>query len=285
MTPDAGRYLQRIGHAGALDPEWTTLRSLHVAHLRHVPFENLDIPLCRPIQLDQAHLFAKIVTDRRGGFCYELNGLFAWLLAELGFRATLLSARVARPDGTFSPEFDHLVLRVDLPDGRPAAGDGGRSWIADVGFGDSFLEPVPLAAGRVVEPAGQAFRLVEATESRDGWCLERRDGAGAWRPQYAFTLRERMLGEFDERCLYQQRSPESHFTQHAMATVVTPDGRITVSDARVITTRRDCEGGACDRRPLRYASVLDSTFGIVLPDTDLRRLHTFSYAASHSAGR
>ncbi len=162
-------------------------------------------------------------------FCYELNGLFAWLLGELGFRATLLSARVARSDGTFSPEFDHLVLRVGLPDGRPPAEGDVRSWIADVGFGDSFLEPVPLVAGRVVEPAGQAFRLVEAAESTDGWCLERRDGAGAWRPQYAFTLRERMLGEFDERCLDQQRSPASPTTRRCSPSASASPSRTTIS--------------------------------------------------------
>ena len=85
---------------------------MHRAHLLAVPFENLDIHLGRPISLDQDALFGKIVTRRRGGFCYELNGLFALLLRELGFEVTLLSAGVARADGGFGPEFDHLTLLV-----------------------------------------------------------------------------------------------------------------------------------------------------------------------------
>jgi N-hydroxyarylamine O-acetyltransferase len=114
-------YLNRIGCSGAREPTLDTLRQLHLAHVSSVPFENLDIPR-RPIVLDEAALFAKIVGRRRGGFCYELNGLFAALLRELGFRVTLLSARVPNAEGRPVPEFDHLVLRVDLAE----------PWLADV---------------------------------------------------------------------------------------------------------------------------------------------------------
>src|SRR5919109_1202974 len=98
-------YLDRIGYRGPLEPTAETLRALHVAHLLGVPFENLNIGMGWPIVLDEAALFDKIVVRRRGGFCYELNGLFAALLRELGFDVTLLSAGVARQDGGFGPEF------------------------------------------------------------------------------------------------------------------------------------------------------------------------------------
>src|SRR5712691_1012859 len=131
---DVQAYLARIGFSGSTAPSPDTLRRLQLAHLYTVPFENLDISLGREITCDEARFVHKIVNLRRGGFCYELNGAFAALLRELGFRVTLLSGRVAREDGSASPDFDHLVLRVDLAE----------PWLADVGFGDSFLEPLRL---------------------------------------------------------------------------------------------------------------------------------------------
>ena len=126
---DLGAYLDRIGYTGTPDATIETLRALHVAHLLSVPFENLDIHLGRTIVLDESHLFEKIVRQRRGGFCYELNGLFAGMLRALGFRVTMLSAGVARKSGGFGPEFDHMTLTVDV---------GEEQWLADVGFGDGF---------------------------------------------------------------------------------------------------------------------------------------------------
>ena len=153
---DIAAYLTRLGYTGPLDPNADTLRGLHRAHLQVAPFENLDIHLGRPIVLDEAALFDKIVHRRRGGFCYELNGLFAGLLRALGFSVDLLSARVSIGTGDFGPDFDHLVLRVHV--------DGG--WLADVGFGDCFSEPL-----RFDDPAdqirdGRVYRLARG----DGQC-------------------------------------------------------------------------------------------------------------------
>ena len=112
-------YLDRIDYHSPLEPTAETLRALHMAHMLAVPFENLNIGRGWPIVLDQDALFEKIVVRRRGGFCYELNGLFAALLRALGFEVTLLSAGVARADGGFGPEFDHLTLLVTTDDRRP----------------------------------------------------------------------------------------------------------------------------------------------------------------------
>src|SRR5690348_1505800 len=126
---DVEKYLARINYTGPRTPDEATLRALHVAHLRAVPFENLDIGRGVPIVLDLDRLYAKIVTRRRGGFCYELNGTFAELLRALGYSVELLSARVYT--GTqFSPEFDHLMLRV-------SGGQLAEPLLADVGFGQS----------------------------------------------------------------------------------------------------------------------------------------------------
>src|SRR5581483_401406 len=148
---DVPSYLARIDYSGPTNPTARTLRALHYAHLVAVPFENLDISLGRKIVTDEDVIVNKIVALHRGGFCYELNGTFAGLLRALGFNVTLLSARVARANGGEGPEFDHLALRVDLDE----------PWLADVGFGESFVEPLRLEMGiEQTDPAG-TFRLVE----------------------------------------------------------------------------------------------------------------------------
>jgi N-hydroxyarylamine O-acetyltransferase len=133
---DISKYLERINYHGSPESTVETLQALHEAHLLSVPFENLDIALGREIVLDEAALWRKIVEHRRGGFCYELNGLFVLLLRALGFQVDMLSAEVAGSTGEFGPEFDHMTLLVHLE----------KDWIADVGFGDSFRRPLLLQA-------------------------------------------------------------------------------------------------------------------------------------------
>ena len=148
---DVQSYLARVGYKGSTSPTLETLRAIHYAHLLTVPFENLDIALGRKIALDEDFFIRKIVERRRGGFCYELNGAFAALLKALGFRVTLLSARVAHRDGGESPEFDHLTLRVELDE----------TWLADVGFGESFLGPLRIKPGVEQMDRAGTFRTVD----------------------------------------------------------------------------------------------------------------------------
>jgi N-hydroxyarylamine O-acetyltransferase len=216
-------YLQRLNYTGSLNPTARTLRALHQAHLLAVPFENLDIHMGQPIVLDEAAFFRKIVERQRGGFCYELNGLFAALLRELGFEVTLLSARVAREDRSFGPEFDHLTLLVRLKE----------RWLADVGFGENFREPLRLDETGEQAQAQGTYRLTQDGEARTYW---ERDEAKGWQAQYCFTLQPRQLADFAERCHYQQTSPRSHFTQKRICSLATPEGRVTLSDFRLIIT-------------------------------------------------
>ncbi len=176
-------YLERIGYSGPLDASVETLRSLHLANLYTVPFENLDILRSRPIELGNAELFDKIVTRRRGGFCYELNGMFCALLRELGFPVTMISAEVAREAGGFSPEFDHLALLVDL----------GEPWLVDVGFGDGFHLPLRLNADAQQDQDGRAYRFVADGEYQ---VLQRRRDPDGWISQYRLTPRPRALQDF-----------------------------------------------------------------------------------------
>jgi N-hydroxyarylamine O-acetyltransferase len=244
------RCLDRIGYDGPLDVTADTLRRLHHAHLLAVPFENLDIHRGCSIVLDFDALFDKVVGRRRGGFCYELNGLFGWLLGELGFDVTMISARVANERGELSPEFDHMALLVRLD----------RVWLADVGFGASSREPLPLDESEEQQWDGVAYAL-----ARDGagWMLIGRDEHGV-RPQYRFTPLARQFEEFEPMCRYHQTSPESHFTRKRVCSLATSEGRVTLSDMRLIVTR----GAERSERHLaddaEYATTLRELFGIEL---------------------
>lgn len=253
MNPlfDSKAYLARIHYTGPTAPTPGTLRALHLAHLYTVPFENLDISLHRPITCDEQHFLHKIVNLRRGGFCYELNGAFAALLSELGFRVTLLSARVAREDGSASPEFDHMALRVDLDE----------PWLADVGFGDSFLDPLRLIPEVEQEQYGQRFRIAEVG---DVMIVQRQLANGTWKSQFRFTQTPRQLDDFEARCHFQQTSPESHFTRQRICTLPTRDGRITLADLKLIRTT----GKLREERTLanddEWHSALQEYFGVRL---------------------
>ena len=251
-------YLDRIGHRGGTEPTAETLREIHRAHLLAVPFENLDIALGRPIELSLPAMCDKIVLRRRGGFCYELNGLFGWLLGELGFPVVMLSARVI--DGErIGPDYDHMLLLVRLED----------RFIADVGFGDSFLDPMRMDGEEHVE-GNRTYRILE---SERALTLERLSPGTDWEPQYAFTGAPRKLHQFEEMCRWQQTSPESNFTRKTICSLVTRDGRITLSNGRWI----ESIDGEREERPVKdhddYRDLLRRRFGIELdPGAPIERL-------------
>ena len=244
-------YLDRISYRVPAEPsDAGLLCELHRAHMYSVPFENLDIGLGRTIVCDEACFLQKIVGERRGGFCYEINGAFAALLRALGFDVTTLSARVSRADGSEGPEFDHMALLVNLE----------QPWLADVGFGDSFVEPLRMEIGGEQEQFGRSFRILQ-----DGSRYRyEADLDGAWRPQYSFALQPRDLSEFAGMCHFHQTSPDSHFTQKSICSLATAEGRITLSGDRFIETRttsREERHVNADERE----RILRDRFGITLP--------------------
>ena len=260
MEMDIQGYLRRINYRSERAPTAATLRELHRAHLLAVPFENLDIHLGRPISLDQEALFDKIVTRRRGGFCYELNGLFALLLRQLGFDVTLISAGVARGDGSFGPEFDHLTLLVRIPAEPTLLNLQSEMWLVDVGFGDSFREPLRFIEAIEQEQDGRAYRL-----DRDGehFTLMQRDGVG-WEPQYRFTLQPHTQAAYTDMCHYHQTSPASSFTRKRVCTLARPDGRVTLSDLELIVTAHGERIEQVLPDELAFQAALREHFGIQL---------------------
>jgi N-hydroxyarylamine O-acetyltransferase len=214
----ARRYLDRIGAAASGPPSAELLRDLQARHLGTVPFENLSIHLGEPIVLDEAALVDKIVDRRRGGFCYELNGLFASLLRALGFEVTLLSARMHTPHGLTHP-FDHLTLRVDLTE----------RYLVDVGAGRNARHPLRLDWPEPqADPTGE-FLVVDAG---DGDVDVLMDG----KPQYRAEARARALADFVPTCWWQQTSPHSHFTHGPTCSRPTEDGRLTLAGNNLIRT-------------------------------------------------
>jgi N-hydroxyarylamine O-acetyltransferase len=305
-------YLERINYHGSLEPTAETLRALQVANLLAVPFENLSIQAKEPIVLDDESLFTKIVGNRRGGFCYEANGLFAALLRAIGFEVAMLSAQVANAEGEFGPDFDHMTLMVTPPGSMNIA----RRWLVDVGFGDSFLEPLLLDERGEQRQGSRRYRIISEGQivpddrrlvlmQRDDGDLIQRDEshsneqAGAqwesvqgeeggistpaglprrgarlapadqlWKALYCFTLQPHRYADYAEMCRYHQTSPESHFTRSRICSRATEDGRITLSDMRLITTSRNGAHQTRNERTLlseaEYAGVLREEFGIVL---------------------
>ena len=238
-------YLARIGYGGSRVPSLATLRGLHERHMLSVPFENLDIHWKRAIVVDVERFVDKIVRERRGGFCYELNGAFAALLEALGFDVTRISARVVTAEGGYGPPFDHMALMVRFEDGS--------RWLADVGFGDSFLQPLDLGERGIQQ---ERYRVVEDMPE---WRMEM-DG----KAQFLFTLEPRGLPEYAPMCDYQQFSPDSPFTKKRVCTIATETGRVTLAESKLIVTRNG-ERTEVPVSAAEWSDVLFQTFGIARP--------------------
>jgi len=215
--------------------------------------------LGRPIVLNDDAFYKKIVTQKRGGFCYELNGSLAALLTSLGFKVRMLSARVARKNGGFTPEFDHMTLLVTMKD----------RWLVDVGFGDSFTEPKRLDYSGSQADNGRVYRITRAAGRR---LLSRWDRDNdLWEPQYLFSLRPRRLGDFVPRCRYQQPSPNSHFKKGRLCTLLTRDGTVTLTDSKLTVTRGDRRIERLVKSRGEFDRLLRKWFGINLQNDSMQK--------------
>jgi N-hydroxyarylamine O-acetyltransferase len=249
---DLDAYLPRVGYAGSLGPTLAALSGLHRAHATHVPFENLDILLGRPIRLDLESLQAKIVGDRRGGYCFEQNTLFAAVLEHLGFAVTRLAARVRLGATRVAPR-THMLLRVDVE---------GTDYLADVGFGgECLLEPLLLAPGVETSQYGRIFRLLE---DAGVWVLQLRHGA-LWDDLYAFTLEPQLAVDFEVANHYTSTHPSSIFVQHPFVQLTTPEASYRLFDRRLSVRRDEVVESRELAGDLELLGILDQTFGLVFP--------------------
>jgi N-hydroxyarylamine O-acetyltransferase len=245
------KYLARIGlDSMSVVPGLARLKVLQRQHLLNVPFENLDIHWKRPIRLELDEFYRKIIDQNRGGFCYELNGLFNALLRELGFETRLLSARVAMPDGSHTPEYDHAAILVII---------GEMQYIADVGFGSFAAEPFRFATD--IEQSDPAGTFMIRKFDEEYFEIAKQQDFG-WKGEYVFKPLGHDLSEFAERCEWQQVPPESHFTKGRICSLMTLNGRKTLTDDRFILT----EGDERTETPIvsedEFENILFSQFGI-----------------------
>ncbi|WLR50774.1 arylamine N-acetyltransferase [Bacillus tianshenii] len=242
-------YLQRIGMGSISEANYKNLHALQKSHMYSIPFENLDVLNGVPIIPNVEKIYEKVIKRKRGGFCYELNGLFHWLIVQLGYEASLVSATVQIDDDKWSPVGSHasIIVYLDQP------------YLIDVGFGDSFRQPLPLTGEEYTDVSG-TYRVVKLEE--ESFELQKKDRNG-WRTQFRFTTEGKALYEFEEMCHYNQTSPDSHFTRNRIVTIATNAGRITLSDDSLTITVREAK----TKKSIQEAEVkglLREYFAIIL---------------------
>ena len=229
-------YLDRIGFAGRPRPDLATLRRLQLGHLEHIAYENLDVQLGRPVTIERPVIFEKIVGRNRGGWCYEMNGLFGWALGELGFKVTRAAGGVMREVMGDIMVGNHLVLRVDLPEG---------AYLADVGFGNGPIDPIRIAPGEFSD-GRFSFAL---SQPEDGWWRFHNHPYGGAK-SFDFRLDPTEESLLAEKCAFLQTSETSPFVQNLVCQRHTPDG-LTILRGRILRklTPDGFESGArCRRR-------------------------------------
>jgi N-hydroxyarylamine O-acetyltransferase len=252
------QYLDRISYTGSLEPKLETLIGLHRAHLQTISYENLEIHFGRKLELNLERIFERLVLERRGGWCYEMNGLFAWVLREIGFDVRLVSTQVTRADGSLMTPGDHVALVVQLE----------QNWLVDVGWGNGFLDPLPLEVGKYTQGFLE-YRLEKVGES---WKFHNQQfGADG----FSFTLephhlepqhQQHRLEEFQERCTWLQTSKESGFVRVTVCQRFTPEGINTLRDATLIRLTASGELKHTISSVEEYEQVLREDFMLEVPN-------------------
>ncbi|GIP26843.1 arylamine N-acetyltransferase [Paenibacillus sp. J23TS9] len=244
-------YLQRIGYDGKVEPTASVLASLQEHHIHHVPYENLDILNGVPLSLAIEDLYDKIVVRQRGGYCFELNALFGWLLQELGFEVTHYFARFWRDEPNPPPMRRHHILRVEAD---------GNSYLCDVGVGGIVpVQPLQLTAGIDQQLGEECYRL--ETDPIFGWMLNE-PKHGAWSRIYSFTEEPQLLQDYEMASYWCEYAPESIFKKSAMMFIRTPEGRNTLAgdEFRIFTSTG--VDTFVPKNPEEYQQALHTYFGI-----------------------
>jgi arylamine N-acetyltransferase len=265
MTLDLDGYFERIDYHGAVAPTFDVLQDLITAHTRTISFENLDPLLGVPIDdLSPEALTDKLVRRRRGGYCYEHNGLMGYVLEELGFGVRRFGARVVwtLAAGAPVPSQTHTLLAVTLPGGQ-------QPYLVDVGFGGQTpTSPIRLETGSAQQTMHEPYRL---QDRGDGLVLEALI-RGDWQSLYEFATRTAPPIDLKVGSWYVSTHPSSHFVTSLIASVVTADGRCNLSGRNLAIHR----GGATEKVRLDDASAVVDTltdrFGINVAEAGERKV-------------
>jgi len=215
---DLLKYLKRINYSGEITPSIEVLNRLQYSHLMTIPFENIDIQTKVNIELENS--YNKIVNNKRGGFCYELNYSFYQLLKEIGFEVKMISARVfSNEDNVFGPEYDHMALIATIKT---------KQYLVDVGFGEFSLYPLVMELNIIQNDPRGDFRIEQYDD--EYLIVKKMNQSNTFSAEYIFSTKERSIKEFYQMCKYHQTNSKSHFTQKLICSLATVDGRITISD-------------------------------------------------------
>lgn len=248
---DKEKYLDRIKYSGKSKPNLDLLKKLQKQHLLNVPFENLDIHYNIPIELNIDRIYKKIVLNNRGGFCYELNGLFFELLLALNFEAKRISARVYSQEKEYGEEFDHFAIIVKID---------GEEYLSDVGFGDFTFEPLKIDIGKIQNDECGTYLIDKYDEK---YFRVNKVENGKITPEYIFQKEKKDFNDYQEMCKYHQTSPDSHFTQKRLISLPTTNGRITITGNKLKITESGSTTESEIKNEIEFRQHLRNLFNII----------------------
>ena len=250
MSFNQSVYLNRIQISSPPPPTFDALCQLQKAHLFAIPFENLDMHYDRPIYLDLDKIYQKVVLDNRGGFCYELNGLFYQLLISLGYQVKMVSGRVYNKKRVLGQEFDHLALIVSIDQ---------KEYLCEVGFGAFAIHPLEIKFDIWQQDPSGNYMIQQGSGEYLSVGVQEKDEVVA---SYIFGLKERTFEEFEGMCHYQQTSPDSNFTNRWVITIPTKEGRITLTNTKLkIEKNGNVEESDIDSKEM-FCTALEKYFGM-----------------------
>lgn len=268
MSFELGTYLKRISYTGETTPTLNALNALTEAHTQSIPFENLDVILNRSIQLSEEAIFDKLVTKKRGGYCFEQNGLMLIALEHFGFNVKPISARVRVRFATREPDAPrtHIFLRVEID---------GVSYLTDVGMGSASLtaalkleldveQHTPHDLRRLVKDGNRYYHQVSYGEG--------------WLDACEFTLEEMPLIDREVANWFTSTHPQSHFKSQVLASRALGGGeRISLQNFEFARRPRNA---APEKRQLvgerEFSDVLLKEFGLGLSADECERLFVFA---------
>lgn len=244
-------YLKRIKYTGSLAATDDVLASLHKQHVYQIPFENLDVYFKRKFDLNIVNVYQKVVTNKRGGFCYELNLLFNGLLTEMGFSSRIIASRIFDEQGNLGPAFDHMSVFVETR----------KRFLIDVGYGDLFVTPIEIKNG--VQWDGRNYFQVDKLNEQEYLLSMSTDGID-FKKKYTFSLNVVNATDFDAMCLDKQSNPNSYFVRNVICTKPTPTSRITIFNNKLFEKTGESRTETLIQDDDNLKRRLKNKFGIVI---------------------
>jgi N-hydroxyarylamine O-acetyltransferase len=249
LPVDRAEYLKRIDYSDVIDVTDEVLTILHKNHVFQIPFENLDVYYKKTFNLDIGNIYHKVINNRRGGFCYELNLLFNWLLTDIGFSSRIIASRIFNEDRTVGPEFDHMSIYVNA----------GREYLLDVGYGDLFVTPIEIKEG--VQFDGRNYFEIDKWSKNEYVISMSADGL-SFSKKYTFSLDVVNTNDFETICLDKQTNPNSYFVKNVVCTKPTVTGRVTIFNDKLVEKNGELRMERTIQSEENFTRCLKDKFGI-----------------------